>query len=281
MEGTEVQAAPAQDSAPAEQPEGQATEPVEVEAEAPEAEAETPSIEELAAAELEADIFNAKNPHKGINYKKVLSDLPEDAQKLIANLRSDYQRKTSNIAEQRKAIESTRADLEAQRKALLDSDFFQDITATAEKELGDFNPYDDKSFEDRIKKEVATRMKSMLEPMRQQQELQNQQIRLQQFKSEHPDLDSIKTDVAKMLMDNKHLNLEQAYWQVKGRQLSEDIKNQEVELSSYKKVAREAGLKVGGASRGRTNGVPKHIMERDDPIAIYNWLKENKGRVKL
>ena len=24
-----------------------------------------------------------------------------------------------------------------------------------------------------------------------------------------------------------------------------------------------------------------HIMERDDPIAIYNWLKENKGKVKL
>jgi len=277
MEGTEVQAAPAQDSAPAEQPEGQATEPVEVEAEAPEA----PSIEELAAAELEADIFNAKNPHKGINYKKVVSELPEDAQKLVANLRSDYQRKTSNLSEQRKAIDATRADLEAQRKALMESDFFRDVNETAEKELGDFNPYDDKSFEERIQKEVATRMKQMLEPMRQQHELQQQQIRLQQFKSEHPDLDSIKTDVAKVLMDNKNLNLEQAYWQVKGRQLSEDIKNQEAELSSYKKVAREAGLKVGGASRGRTNGVPKHIMERDDPVAIYNWLKENKGKVKL
>ena len=277
MEGTEVQAAPAQDSAPAEQPEGQATEPVEVEAEAPEA----PSIEELAAAELEADIFNAKNPHKGINYKKVVSELPEDAQKLVANLRSDYQRKTSNLSEQRKAIDATRADLEAQRKALMESDFFRDVNETAEKELGDFNPYDDKSFEERIQKEVATRMKQMLEPMRQQHELQQQQIRLQQFKSEHPDLDSIKTDVAKVLMDNKNLNLEQAYWQVKGRQLSEDIKNQEAELSSYKKVAREAGLKVGGASRGRTNGVPKPIMERDDPVAIYNWLKENKGKVKL
>jgi hypothetical protein len=279
MEGTEAQAAPVQDSAPAEQPEGQATESVE--AQAPAEEAPEASIDDLAAAELDADIFNAKNPHKGINYQQVISELPEDAQKLVANLRADYQRKTSNLSEQRKAIEATRADLEAQRKALLDSDFFQDITATADKELGEFNPYDDKSFEERIQKEVAQRMKSMLEPMRQQQELHNQKIRLQQFKSEHPDLEDIKTDVAKVLMDNKHMNLEQAYWQVKGRILSDKMKTQEAELSSYKKVAREAGLKVGGASRGRTNGIPKHIMDQDDPAAIYNWLKENKGKVKI
>jgi hypothetical protein len=225
MEGTEAQAAPVQDSAPAEQPEGQATESVE--AQAPAEEAPEASIDDLAAAELDADIFNAKNPHKGINYQQVISELPEEAQKLVANLRADYQRKTSNLSEQRRAIEATRADLEAQRKALLDSDFFQDITATADKELGEFNPYDDKSFEDRIQKEVAQRMKSMLEPMRQQQELHNQKIRLQQFKSEHPDLEDIKTDVAKVLMDNKHMNLEQAYWQVKGRILSDKSDGQQ------------------------------------------------------
>lgn len=279
MEGTEAQAAPVQDSAPVEQPEGQATESVE--AQAPAEEAPEASIQDLAAAELDADIFNAKNPHKGINYKEVLSELPPAAQKLVANLRSDYQRKTSDLSEQRKAMEATRANLEAQRKALLDSDFYRDVNEAADKELGEFNPYDDKSFEERIQKEVAQRMKSMLEPMRQQQELHNQQIRLQQFKSEHPDLDDIKTDVAQVLMDNKHMNLEQAYWQVKGRRLSEQIKTQEAELSSYKKVAREAGLKVGGASRGRTNGIPKHIMDQDDPAAIYNWLKENKGKVKI
>lgn len=279
MEGTEAQAAPAQDSAPAEQPEGQA--PESVEAQAPAEEAPEVSIEDLAAAELDADIFNAKNPHKGINYKQVVSELPEEAQKLVANLRADYQRKTSNLSEQRKAMEATRAELEAQRRALLESDFYRDVNEAADKELGEFNPYDDKSFEERIQKEVAQRMKSMLEPMRQQHQLQQQKIRLQQFKSEHPDIDDIKTDVAKVLMDNKHMNLEQAYWQVKGRKLSEKMKTQEAELSSYKKVAREAGLKVGGASRGRTNGIPKHIMDQDDPAAIYNWLKENKGKVKI
>jgi hypothetical protein len=274
MEGTEVQAAPAQDSAPAEQPEGQAPEPVE-------AQEAAASIEDIAEADLSGEIFETQESHKGINYKQVVSELPEEAQKLIANLRSDYQRKTSNLSEQRKAIDATRADLEAQRKALMESDFYRDVNEVADKELGEFNPYDDKSFEDRIQKEVATRIKQMMEPMRQQHELQQQQIRLQQFKSDHPDLEDMKSDVAKVLMDNKNLNLEQAYWQVKGRRLNDKMKNQEAELSSYKKVAREAGLKVGGASRGRTNGIPKHIMDQDDPIAIYNWLKENKGKVKL
>ena len=46
MEGTEVQAAPTQDSAPAEQPEGQATEPVEAQAPTEEA----PTIELQASS---------------------------------------------------------------------------------------------------------------------------------------------------------------------------------------------------------------------------------------
>ena len=37
-------------------------------------------------------------------------------------------------------------------------------------------------------------------------------------------------------------------------------------------------LKVGGASRGRTNGIPKHIMDQDDPAAIYNWLEGEQGQ---
>ncbi len=124
-------------------------------------------------------------------------------------------------------------------------------------------------------------MTEMMEPMRQAHVLQQQKHKLEQFKTQHPDLETFKGEIVDVLKEHKHMNLEQAYWQVKGRKLAEDMKTQEADLANYKKVAREAGLKVGGASRGTVGGIPKHIMEKDDPVAIYNWIRENKGKVKI
>ena len=43
--------------------------------------------------------------HKGINYNKVISDLPDDARALLSNIRADYTRKTQELAEQRRQLE--------------------------------------------------------------------------------------------------------------------------------------------------------------------------------
>ena len=119
-------------------------------------------------------------------------------------------------------------------------------------------------------------MKNVLEPMREKQALQKRQNELRHFKSENPDLTEYKTEIVGLLKQNTHLSLEDAYWQVKGQKLAAQQKEEAAELSRYKKAAKAAGLKVGGASRGSASGIPKYVLDQDDPVAIYNWLKENK-----
>jgi vacuolar-type H+-ATPase subunit I/STV1 len=208
-------------------------------------------------------------------------DLSPEAKKLFHNLRSSFTKKTQSLSDQKKALENAKAALHAREKALFESDFYKSVSEKAATENKDFDPYDTKSFESRIEQEVAKRMTEMMEPMRQAHVLQQQKHKLEQFKAQHPDLETFKGEIVDVLKEHKHMNLEQAYWQVKGRKLAEDMKTQEADLANYKKVAREAGLKVGGASRGSVGGVPKHIMEKDDPVAIYNWIRENKGKVKI
>lgn len=241
----------------------------------------TPSIDEFAAEKIDDEIFQSEEDYKGVDYKAVMQDLSPEAKKLFHNLRSSFTKKTQSISDQKKALENAKAALHAREKALFESDFYKSVSEKAAVENKDFDPYDTKSFESRIEQEVARRMTEMMEPMRQAHVLQQQKHKLETFKAQHPDLETFKGEIVEVLKEHKHMNLEQAYWQVKGRKLAEDMKAQEADLANYKKVAREAGLKVGGASRGSAGGIPQHIMERDDPVAIYNWIRENKGKVKI
>lgn len=241
----------------------------------------TPSIDEFAAEKIDDEIFQSEEDYKGVDYKAVMQDLSPEAKKLFHNLRSSFTKKTQSLSDQKKALENAKAALHAREKALFESDFYKSVSEKAAVENKDFDPYDTKSFESRIEQEVARRMTEMMEPMRQAHVLQQQKHKLETFKAQHPDLETFKGEIVEVLKEHKHMNLEQAYWQVKGRKLAEDMKAQEADLANYKKVAREAGLKVGGASRGSVSGIPQHIMERDDPVAIYNWIRENKGKVKI
>jgi hypothetical protein len=278
------ESAPAAEAAPATEsaPEQEAAPATEQPQEAQEAqEPATPSIDEFASEKLEDEIFQSEEDYKGVDYKGVMQELSPEAKKLFHNLRSSFTKKTQSISDQKKALENAKAALHAREKALFESDFYKSVSEKAAVENKDFDPYDTKSFESRIEQEVARRMTEMMEPMRQAHVLQQQKHKLDTFKSQHPDLEDFKGEIVDVLKEHRHMNLEQAYWQVKGRKLDEQMKTRGEELSNYKKVAREAGLKVGGASRGAVGGVPKHIMEKDDPVAIYNWIRENKGKVKI
>lgn len=175
------------------------------------------SIDDLLSADIPDPIFKSEENYTGINYQDVVQSLPDDAKKIIANLRSSYTKKTQELAEQQKIMKQHVEEITAQRKAMFDSDFYSNIQQQASQENKDLDPYDPKSFESRIQNEVAKRMQEMLKPMKQAQELQQQKYALETFKREHPDLESMKKEVASVLMQNEHMNLEQAYWVVKGK----------------------------------------------------------------
>lgn len=233
------------------------------------------TVETNKADEQSGDFWNTPvdNPtfaetHKGINWAETVNSLPEDAQKLLANLRADYTQKTQELARQRKALES-------ERKALLNEDYLASINEKANAEI-QFDPFDNDSVNARIEQEVAKRMQQMIQPLQQEYELQQRQMALDNFKAAHPDLTEYKTEIAQLLMTDKSLNLERAYYIVKGKANTERAAAYEKELATYKEAAREYGLKVGG---GRINNPSQNVPEavkKGGPYEIYKWLQGQK-----
>jgi hypothetical protein len=233
------------------------------------------SIEDVANLETDDEILNSDENYTGIDYNQVLSELPEDARKLVANLRRSFTKKSQEVSSKRKNLDVQLKAIEAERAAIIESDFYTDLKETADPaEETPFDPYDAKSMEKRIEQEVAMRLKQMLQPMREQHIVQQRKANLAMFRTEHPDLEDHKYDVADVLKANDHMTLEQAYWQVKGRKAHVSNKQAQQELKAYRQAAKDAGLKVGGANRGKTKTIPKYVADQG-AVAIYQWLEAN------
>tara|TARA_R110000796_G_scaffold185857_2_gene302746 strand:+ start:4871 stop:5761 length:891 start_codon:yes stop_codon:yes gene_type:complete len=206
--------------------------------------------------------------HKGIDFNRVIKELPEDAQKMLANIRADYTRKTQELSSERKKLENLQSSM------LADS-FTSSIDEIAGGETVELDPYNTKSFESRIEQEVAKRMQQMLQPVREEQEVLRKRTELQQFKNEHPDLMEYKEDIAKMLTERESVSLQDAYYMVKGKHQVKENKKLKEELDSRTTRMREVGLKMTtSGARGQAQ-IPKHIKK---PHEIYAWLKANKGK---
>jgi hypothetical protein len=202
--------------------------------------------------------------HKGINYNKVISDLPDDARALLSNIRADYTRKTQELAEQRRQLEHL------QNSLLKGAEQLPEVGEKVE-----LDPYDTQSFEQRIQQEVAQRLQEMMQPMREEQHRLTKRAQLDKFKAENPDLMDYKTEIAEMLKSNENISLEDAYHIVKGRALNDQNKKLKAELDSRTSRIREVGLKLSQGTSVRDIGkVPKHLKKGHE---IYAWLKAQKG----
>lgn len=230
------------------------------------------AIKESKELQVNENLTSDEN-HK-IDYQQMVEGLSDDGQKFIGNLRRSYTQKTQELAEQRRQLESQAAELKSQREAMLKSDFHQNLRETAEQDAP-IDMLDESSIEKRIEKEVARRINEMLQPMREEHAVQQRRIALQSFKSEHPDLEDYKHEIASELQNNEALNLEQAYWMVKGRSLAAQKNQQDEELQAYRTAARQAGLKVGGLNRGSRAGVPPNVKAQG-AWAIYEYLHKTK-----
>lgn len=226
-----------------------------------------PNFQSFAETEHDDPLLNTGD-HKGFDFNKTLSELPDEAKMMLGNLRADYTRKTQELAAMRK-------QLEAEREAFVNSEFTQNLAAMASADVT-LDPFDDSSVEARIQKEVATRLQEMMKPLQTQYELNQRQAQLEQFKANHPDLETYKTDIAKLLMTDESLNLERAYYIVKGQKSTETAHQMEKELKEYKRAAKEYGLKVGGTQRATQNTVPESVRKQGG-YAVYQWL-QSRGK---
>ena len=217
---------------------------------------ETATIEQL----LEVDALG-EGGHKGLDFNRVVKELPDDAQKLMANLRADYTRKTQALAEERK-------QLEAMRNSLSNSEFNSKIDEVANAETVQLDPYDDNSFNARIEQEVARRLQEMMKPIRMEQEMSNKRQALENFKRDNPDLMDYRSEVAELLQGNDALSLQDAYYIVKGRKTQTRLQELENENKLRTEKMREAGLKISTGTRGGDRP-PKGLRGYE----VYKWYK--------
>lgn len=238
------------------------------------------SIDDLLGADVESyDEFHAEENHKGMRpLHELMKHLPEDARKHLANLRASYTQKTQEIAEVRKELEAQRAAHKAEQDGLYNGEFAKNVAEMAAEPEKPYDIWDEDGMKMKIKQEAAKMFEEMLNPLQKQMRESQRDAELASFKAAHPDLtgnEEIKMEVARMLVANEHLSLENAYFIVKG-------KNQKLQAQAAAnaeredRAARRAVLAKTSAGTNTRGGVPKFR----NAIDAFNYYKANPDAVK-
>lgn len=230
------------------------------------------SLDDLLDADFSDDPIMGQE-HRGLpHYTEVLKHVPENARKLVANLRADATRKTQYLADARRQLDAERAQLAQEREALYNGDFARKVHETAAQDTKDIDLYDEAGLQKRIEIETARRLKDMLQPMQEQLQVQQRQQALESFKASNPDMTepTIKAAIVKELVARPDLKLEDAYHIVKGRLASEENSRLRSEQNTRRTAQRQAIEKTGTRSSVGTVKAPAGLSAWE----AYQWHRD-------
>lgn len=232
------------------------------------------SLDELLNADFSDDPILGQE-HTGLpSYGEILKHLPENGRKLIANLRSMTTKKTQELSEARRQLETERADVLREKEALYSGKFAEDINRTASEDVTNLDIYDEAGLNKRIEIETAKRLQALLAPAQQEIAIARRQAQLDDFKRANPDIvsDEYRLPIAKLLMERSDLKLEDAYHIVKGRISSTKLAETESARKNLSNQRREGLLKTSGGSSTTDMKAPPGMSAWE----AYNYHK-NKG----
>ena len=214
----------------------------------------------------------------GESWDSLFEQADENSQRAMQQLRADYTRKTQELANQRKELDQQRQELQALQANLQDNAAFKAIKEAAEADAGEFDPFDNESFQRYVNKMVAEKLQAVLQPMAEQQMRHQAQTKIQSFMTQHPELktdETLRTEVRKTLESNDNLSLQDAYWIVRGRQSYESSERQQLQQLAFSQAAKTSGLKIGiGQNKGMT--VPKGARSMRAHDLYSHLLKQKK-----
>ena len=195
-----------------------------------------------------------KESKKTVSWEEALKSAPPEFADLMKGLRADYTKKTQELAAQRK-------EMQREREALARAQLQLEQTT----ELPEYDPWDESTVNARIEREVARRLAEALAPVREQYEQQQTQDAYNSFLTTNPDFRSdvaLRKEVQALLESNEALDLETAYWAVKGRR----TKAQASAAEQRAKAEREAQKKAATIA----TGTPRRV---GTPVASARDLK--------
>ena len=215
---------------------------------------------------------------EGESWDTLYDQADENSQRAMQQLRADYTRKTQELAEQRKDLQSQSQHIESMKLSLEDNAAYKAIQEASKADTGEFDPYDTESFQKYVNKIVAERLESVLQPMAEQQMKASAKAKVQGFMSQHSDLQTdelLKAEVRQTLIGNESLSLQDAYWIVKGRRSHSVSERNQMQQLAFQKAAKASGLKIGvGQNKGTT--IPKGATSMKAADLYQHLLKQQK-----
>lgn len=203
-----------------------------------------------------------------VSYSQVMKEASPEVKAVLKHFHADYTRKMQEIARIKEQYTS-------QQDAMLSSDYQNKLKEAAEKDVA-FDPYDEKTYQAAIEKEVARRLQEMLKPVEEQMQLRKHEMKVEDFKRANPDWSTYKKEMYTLMVGNESMSVEQAYKLAKADAIVKSDAERAEELKQYRTVAREAGLKVGGTRRERGGGVPAHVRKQG-ARAVYEYLERQNS----
>jgi len=225
---------------------------------------------------LEDPVFSQENYTGMRPLSELIRVLPEDTKKQLANLRGSVTRKEQALAAERKALTDLRAQLDSERKAILES-----VNSYKAPE-GEIDLWSEEGQAAAIERKVAEKLQAMYKPMQDQLIQAEQARKAEQFVLQNPDVRTdteIKSGVAKLLMEREELSLEDAYYIVKAKVLDKRTRDASTQRAQTIQNQRGALSKTSTGGPGVGVGTPsfKNARGEHDPMAHLEWLK-SQGR---
>lgn len=212
------------------------------------------------AAQLDAQI--AAEGRGKLSWNDALKRVPPDVAELMKNMQRDYTKKTQEVAQ-------TRREVLLEREALLKGQ----AGLKPPESIPEYDPFDEGTINARIEAEVKRRLNEVLEPMRQEYEVQSAQESYQQFLAANPDLKTdtaLRSEVQALLEKNDKLDLETAYWAAKGKQSRLAAERESATRRANKAAAETA---TAAPRRGASTQQPAFNARRATAAEILEQAK--------
>lgn len=223
------------------------------------------NLDALLDQHLSDPVFEQEGSWKGVDYNEVMNQLPDEAKKIVHNLRNDYRKKTTAIAEKNRRLE------EESTAVLQNKELFKNLKEKMEipADLDLYNPDHLQKF---IEAKAAAQVSEMLKPAREEMALKSRTREVTEFKKLHSDFDTLRPAIANVIK-KQGLKIEDAYYLVKGRLSREEQASMKQELEDTRASARELGFKV---TTGRTATIQKPKFT--SAWESYQWRKR-QGKI--
>lgn len=242
------------------------------------------TLDELLGINEEVDpYFTDDAQHKGQKpLHEWLPHLPDEVRRNLANLRSSVTRKQQELSELKRELEAQQQEFQRQRELLVNSPWAKQLSELAQASDEPIDPWTEEGMQKLVQSQMAQQFQKMIEPLKQEAEIQAQRIKAQEFVAAHPDAKSdpeLKHEIAKLLVERNDLTLEDAYWLCKGRLLEARARQQAQQQAMQRSQAREVLSRTSTGAATTAAGKPtfRDARGRFDPYAVFEYHKARLG----